>query len=157
MTTWNSTPHLKIKYQADTCIHLLHFNFEHLLAATRLSTPTLLPPLIQGGHSWRLWRRYSRRSPTSDWSVRATYLRRSNNQQPPSLPLALSSYSIFLMNFDNFMMKVWKSSLTEGDEIHLRSGMASWLYIDNRDPDNTTVLQIDTNSETFILAKEPLN
>ena len=35
--------------------------------------------------------------------------------------------------------------------------MASWLYIDNRDPDNTTVLQIDTNSQTFIIAKEPLN
>ena len=35
--------------------------------------------------------------------------------------------------------------------------MASWLYIDTSDPDNTTVLQIDTNSQTFIIAKEPLN
>ena len=63
----------------------------------RDSLPLHSCALVLGRHSWRLWRRYSRRNSTSHWSVRATYLRRSNNQQPPSLPLALSSYSIFLM------------------------------------------------------------
>ena len=30
--------------------------------------------------------------------------------------------------------------------------MPGWLYIDTRDPDNTTVLQIDGTNQTFTLA-----
>ena len=40
-------------------------------------------------------------------------------------------------------------TLTEEDEIFLRSGLSGWLYIDTRDPDNTTVLEVNTTSNTF--------
>jgi len=43
-------------------------------------------------------------------------------------------------------------TFTEEDEIYLRSEMPGWLYIDTRDPDNTTVLQIDGINKTFTLA-----
>ena len=40
-------------------------------------------------------------------------------------------------------------TLTEEDEIFLRSGLSGWLYIDTRDPDNTTVLEVNTTSNSF--------
>ena len=39
----------------------------------RDSLPLHSCALVLGRHSWRLWRRYSRRNSTSHWSVRATY------------------------------------------------------------------------------------
>ena len=40
-------------------------------------------------------------------------------------------------------------NLSEEDEIYLRSGMAGWLYVDTRDKNNITVLQVNTTSQTF--------
>ena len=40
-------------------------------------------------------------------------------------------------------------NLSEEDEIYLRSGMEGWLYVDTRDKNNVTVLQVNTNTQTF--------
>ena len=44
-----------------------------------------------------------------------------------------------------------KVSLTENDEMYLRSGMPNWLYVDTRDKNNVEVLQVNTTSQTFTL------
>ena len=40
-------------------------------------------------------------------------------------------------------------TLTEFDEIYLRSGMPGWLYVDTRDQNNVIVLQVNTTTQTF--------
>ena len=40
-------------------------------------------------------------------------------------------------------------NLSEEDEIYLRSGMPGWLYVDTRDKNNITVLQVNTTTQTF--------
>ena len=40
-------------------------------------------------------------------------------------------------------------TLSEEDEIYLRSGMPGWLYVDTRDKNNITVLQVNTTTQTF--------
>ena len=42
-----------------------------------------------------------------------------------------------------------EATLTEFDEIYLRSGMPGWLYVDTRDKNNVTVLQVNTTTQTF--------
>ena len=40
--------------------------------------------------------------------------------------------------------------LSEEDEIYLRSGMPGWLYVDTRDKNNITVLQVSGITQEFI-------
>ena len=40
--------------------------------------------------------------------------------------------------------------LSEEDEIYLRSGMPGWLYVDTRDKNNITVLQVSGITQKFI-------
>ena len=40
-------------------------------------------------------------------------------------------------------------TLTENDEMYLRSGLPGWLYVDTRDKSNIVVLQVNTTSQTF--------
>ena len=40
-------------------------------------------------------------------------------------------------------------SLSEEDEIYLRSGMPGWLYVDTRDQNSVVVLQVNTTTQTF--------
>ena len=40
-------------------------------------------------------------------------------------------------------------TLTEEDEIYLRTGLPGWLYIDTRDTQRTRVLEINTNTGNF--------
>ena len=42
-----------------------------------------------------------------------------------------------------------KLTLTENDEMYLRSGLPGWLYVDTRDKSNIVVLQVNTTSQTF--------
>ena len=42
-----------------------------------------------------------------------------------------------------------KLTLTENDEMFLRSGLPGWLYVDTRDKSNIVVLQVNTTSQTF--------
>ena len=44
-------------------------------------------------------------------------------------------------------------TMTEEDEIYLRSGLAGWLYIDTRDKENVEVLEINTTTHTFTRAQ----
>lgn len=46
-------------------------------------------------------------------------------------------------------------TLTEEDEIYLRSDMAGWLYIDTLDPANVTVLQVNQTLGVFTLCPDP--
>ena len=41
-------------------------------------------------------------------------------------------------------------TLSEEDEIYLRSGMPGWLYVDTRDQNNIKVLQVNSITQTFI-------
>ena len=40
-------------------------------------------------------------------------------------------------------------TLTEEDEIYLRTGLAGWLYIDTRDRGRTRVLEVNTTTGNF--------
>ena len=40
-------------------------------------------------------------------------------------------------------------TLTEEDEIYLRTGLPGWLYIDTRDTMRTRVLQVNTSTGSF--------
>ena len=40
-------------------------------------------------------------------------------------------------------------TLTEEDEIYLRSEMPGWLYIDTRDSQRPRVLEVNTNTGNF--------
>ena len=40
-------------------------------------------------------------------------------------------------------------TLSEEDEIYLRSGMPGWLYVDTRDQDNIVILQVNSTTQTF--------
>ena len=44
-------------------------------------------------------------------------------------------------------------TVTEEDEIYLRSGLVGWLYIDTRDKENVEVLEINNTSHTFTRAQ----
>ena len=47
-------------------------------------------------------------------------------------------------------------TLTENDEMYLRSGLPGWLYVDTRDQNNVRVLQVNTSNETFTPAESNL-
>ena len=40
-------------------------------------------------------------------------------------------------------------TLTEEDEIYLRTGLPGWLYIDTRDTKRPRVLEVNTNTGDF--------
>ena len=40
-------------------------------------------------------------------------------------------------------------TLTENDEMYLRSGMTGWLYVDTRNKNNVEVLQVNSTTQTF--------
>ena len=40
-------------------------------------------------------------------------------------------------------------TLTENDEMYLRSGLPGWLYVDTRDKSNIVVLQVNSTTQTF--------
>ena len=44
-------------------------------------------------------------------------------------------------------------TVTEEDEIYLRSDMPGWLYVDTRDEENIEVLQINSTTHTFSRAQ----
>ena len=39
--------------------------------------------------------------------------------------------------------------MTEDDEIFLRAAMPGWLYIDTRDPEDTRLLKVDSQTHKF--------
>ena len=47
---------------------------------------------------------------------------------------------------------ITKATVTEDDEIFLRSAMPNWLYIDTRNIKNVTVLKVDPITNKYVLA-----
>ena len=51
------------------------------------------------------------------------------------------------------MMMMNNETVTEEDEIYLRSGLAGWLYIVTRVKENVEVLEINSTTHTFTRAQ----